>query len=201
MKKRRKTVKIRPEKKFNTILNSISEQVCIIDKGLNIIWANAAAKKTFGKGIMGKKCYSVFNKSNTPCNLCPAITKLKGSKKHEYDTYIRDARGKDRYFHCTSNVISKRRSDKPQAVIEVSKDITRYKTARGLLLKSEEKYRGLAESLSELIYSADADKFFMTYVNSAVEKFYGYTPEDWLADTNLREKSIHAEDRKRVIAE
>jgi len=57
----------------------------------------------------------------------------------------------------------------------------------------EEKYENLAESLSELIYRADPETFFPTYVNSAVEKFYGYTAEEWLKDPEIWERTIHPE--------
>lgn len=65
---------------------------------------------------------------------------------------------------------------------------------------SEGKYRALTESLTDLIYRAEPETFAATYVNKAVERIYGYSVDEWLRDSSLREKAIHPEDRERVLA-
>ncbi|NIS08501.1 MAG: PAS domain-containing protein, partial [Candidatus Dadabacteria bacterium] len=67
--------------------------------------------------------------------------------------------------------------------------------------KTEKNYRDLAESLEELVYVADAKTFTATYVNNAINRIFGYTVEQWLADPHLWENSIYPEDRERVISE
>ncbi len=74
------------------------------------------------------------------------------------------------------------------------------KRANMKLLKSEKKYRDLTQNLSELIYRADPETLETTYVNPAIERIYGYTPEEWLADQTLWEKTIHPDDRGRVLS-
>jgi PAS domain S-box-containing protein len=64
---------------------------------------------------------------------------------------------------------------------------------------AEEKYRDLTESLEELVYRAHPDTFERSYVNKAVENMYGYTAEEWLGDRSLWEKTIHPDDRERVL--
>lgn len=71
--------------------------------------------------------------------------------------------------------------------------------AEEALRESEGKYRDLAESLQELIYRADPETFIATYVNSAVEKLYGYTVEEWLSDPKIWEKTIHPEDKEQAF--
>ena len=68
-------------------------------------------------------------------------------------------------------------------------------------LESADKYRNLAESLSELIYCADPKTFEATYVNSAIESFYGYTVAEWLNDPSLWKNLIHPDDKEMVLAE
>jgi len=70
----------------------------------------------------------------------------------------------------------------------------------GALQESEAKYRNLTESLEELIYRADPETFVATYVNSTVEKIFGYTVEEFLGDSSLWESAIHPEDKERVFA-
>ncbi|MHC4260378.1 MAG: PAS domain S-box protein, partial [Planctomycetota bacterium] len=78
-------------------------------------------------------------------------------------------------------------------------DITEQKKIKDALQESEERYKDLTEGLKELVYRADPDTLEPTYVNKAVKDLYGYTPENWLADPKLWEKTIHPDDRKRVV--
>lgn len=75
------------------------------------------------------------------------------------------------------------------------------KQAQKSLIDSEVKYRSLTESLEDLIYRADPITFEVTYVNNSIERFYGYTVEEWLKDTTLWNSSIYPEDKEGVLAE
>ncbi|MBW8042372.1 MAG: PAS domain S-box protein [Planctomycetes bacterium] len=75
------------------------------------------------------------------------------------------------------------------------------KKAEQKVRESEEKYRGLTESLNELVYRADPETFVLTYVNSAIERFYGYSVEEWLRTPNLWEDLVHPDDKETVIRE
>ncbi|MHC4109984.1 MAG: PAS domain-containing protein [Planctomycetota bacterium] len=86
-------------------------------------------------------------------------------------------------------------------VTELEGNKLEHKQAEKALRESEEKYRCLTESLDELVYRADPNTFAATYVNSAVERFYGYSVEQWLEEPNLWEDLIHPDDRERVLAE
>lgn len=61
-------------------------------------------------------------------------------------------------------------------------------------------YKQLAESLDELVYRADPKTFVATYVNSSIERIFGYSVEEWLKDPELWEKAIYPEDKERVLA-
>jgi len=45
------------ENKLSSMLSSIGDHMSMMDKDLNILWANNIAKRVFGDGIIGKKCY------------------------------------------------------------------------------------------------------------------------------------------------
>ena len=87
-------------------------------------------------------------------------------------------------------------------VRELEKEVVQLKqsVSEKALLESEIKYRNLAESLSELVYRADPKTFKATYVNKSVDKFYGYTVDEWLKDSSLWEDLIHPDDKERVFA-
>jgi len=125
------------EGKLNAMLQSIGDHVSMMDKDLNIIWANETARKIFGNNIIGRKCYEVYHQRNEPCEPYPCLTlkAFQDGKVHEHDTRVI---GKDReiiYFHCTANVALSDNEGKPTAVIEISRDITERKRAEQELQK------------------------------------------------------------------
>lgn len=85
-------------------------------------------------------------------------------------------------------------------VIAIHRDITERKRAQLELQQSEAKFRGLAESLDVIIYRADPETLVASYINSAIEKIYGYSVDEWLNDQTLWEKALHPEDLDRVVS-
>jgi len=92
-------------------------------------------------------------------------------------------------------------ANEPIALIGTISDITKRKLAEESLWQSEEKFRNLAENLSELLFQADPITTRATYVNKAVEKIYGYTAEEWLNDPGLWVNSLHPDDKVWVLNE
>ena len=119
------------EGKISAMLQSLGDHISMMDKDLNIIWANETAKKVFGNGIIGKKCYEVYHRRKEPCEPYPCLTlkAFQDENVHEHDTQVIDKDGKIMFFHCTANVALKDRRGNPTAVIEISRDITEHMQA------------------------------------------------------------------------
>jgi PAS domain S-box-containing protein len=87
---------------------------------------------------------------------------------------------------------------RPAGVVTTLTDITAYRRAQEVLRVSEEKYRGLVDTLPIMLCQLDWDARF-TYVNPAVKAVTGYDLED-LREPELWLNVIHPEDRPRALA-
>jgi PAS domain S-box-containing protein len=83
-------------------------------------------------------------------------------------------------------------------VVTTFTDITAYRRAQEVLRVSEEKYRGLVDSLPIMLCQLDRDARFI-YVNPAVKAVTGYDLDD-LRDPERWLNLVHPEDRPRAIA-
>ena len=81
------------------------------------------------------------------------------------------------------------------------RNITARKRAENSLQKSEESYRRLVEHLPTVIYTKTVGHDSSTlFISPQIMNLLGYTPAEWLADPKLWSKSLHPEDRQRVLA-
>jgi len=114
------------EGKMNAMLSSIGDHMSMMDKDLNIIWANDVAGQIFGSNLTGKKCYEAYHRRKEPCTPYPCLTlkAFKDGKVHKHETEVRDKEGNKIFFHCTANVALRDKDGNPEAVMEVSRNIT-----------------------------------------------------------------------------
>ncbi|CAN1211212.1 EAL domain-containing protein [Tumidithrix helvetica PCC 7403] len=63
---------------------------------------------------------------------------------------------------------------------------------------SEERLENILSSLEDVVWSVAADYSQIFYLNSAVEKVYGYSIASFLGNPNFRLQVIHSEDRDRI---
>lgn len=69
------------------------------------------------------------------------------------------------------------------------------------LRASENRFRGVVEAVPEIIYTASAPDLRFTLVSPAIERIFGFTPADCLADPLIWQRQLHADDRDRVMRE
>jgi PAS domain S-box-containing protein len=136
--------------KLNAMLQSIGDHMSMMDRDLNIIWANDIAKKIFGEDIAGKKCYEVYHGRKAPCEPYPCLTlkAFRDGKVHEHETQVISKNGEIIYFHCTANAALRDDKGNPTAVMEISRDITEHKLAEEGLHAYQEQLRSSISQLS-----------------------------------------------------
>ena len=127
------------EAKHQAMISSIGDHMSMMDQHLNIIWANEVAFDLFGDDLVGKKCYQVYHNRSEPCEPHPCITlkAFKDGKVHKHETTVLGKNGEKVYFHCTANVALKDAHGKPEAVLEISRDITQTKKMENQLRQNQ----------------------------------------------------------------
>jgi PAS domain S-box-containing protein len=186
------------EAKLNAMLESIADPMSMMDKDLNILWANKTAMEFFGDDIIGKKCFEAYHQRQEPCEPYPCITlkAFQDGNIHEHNTQVVDKDGKTRHFHCTASVALSDDDGKPTAVIEISRNTTESVRAREALRDSNERFRELAELLPQPVFEIDLEGNFI-YANHKGMKAFGYNKQDVEKGVNALELFI-PEERERV---
>jgi PAS domain S-box-containing protein len=107
--------------------------------------------------------------------------------------------GEVRWFHTIKKPLL---SPDGQAsyILGVANDITERKQAVEAMRESEERFRQMAENISEVFWMTDLDKKQMIYVSPAYEKIWGRTCQSLYQHPQSFVDSIHPNDRARVVA-
>ncbi|WP_027897562.1 bifunctional diguanylate cyclase/phosphodiesterase [Zestomonas thermotolerans] len=95
----------------------------------------------------------------------------------------RHRNGTWRWFDIREQALSRDEHGRVSRLVGVAKDITEQIEADQSLRASEQRYRLLAESISDIIYSTDRD-FELNYVSPSAQTVLGYD-NDWLLENGL----------------
>ena len=88
---------------------------------------------------------------------------------------------------------------------EAQREISERKEAEDRLREAEARFRTLVEHIPAMTYMEAADKDAQSntflYMSPQIEAMLGYSPEEWMTDPGLFRRTLHPDDRTRVLAE
>lgn len=140
------------EGRLNAMLQSIPDHMSVMDRDLNIVWANESARRIFGGDLIGRKCYEAYHGRTEPCepHPCLVLKAFQDGCVHEHQTGVLDKDGRTLLFHCTANAAIRDQNGMPTAVLEISRNITETKQLEQELRAGSERYRELSTLLESL---------------------------------------------------
>ncbi len=160
--------------KLSAMIASMSDRISVVDKDLNIIWANETAKGLFGEDLIGKKCYQAYYGRETPCKPYPCFM-LKAFEDERSHTKEIQVIGKDRlkrYFFSTANVALRDKNGKPAAVMEISRDITASKQAEEKLDRAKTFLENVIKAMPNPVFVKN-ERHQWTFFNDALCNLIG----------------------------
>ncbi len=113
--------------RLEAIFNSMSDGVTILDRNLNIVFANHVQKKMFPAiSLIGKKCFTSYYRKNDICKNCPALKTIKTQKTRRGESLIKTGEFSGRYLEWTTSPI-KDPMGNVEEIILLMRDITERK--------------------------------------------------------------------------
>ncbi len=186
---------------YRSLIENLQEVVFSIDLRGRFTYINPCIEQLSGykvEQVIG----STFEQFIYPDDLSGLKSSFKrtlAGQSESYEFRVLDSNGKVRHVRTSSSLI--RENGKAVGLTGVMIEITGHKRTEQDLLDAAAKYHTLIEQIPAAVYTDAIDELSSTiYISPQIEKFSGYTPENWIADPGLWSTIIHPEDRERVLA-
>ena len=178
------------------ILEAIGEGISIQDTDFRILYQNRAHKELLGSHHAGEYCYKAYDGQEQICKGCPVVMSFEDGNIHSAERSIVLDRGK---IHTASTAsVLRDVAGNIIAGIEVVRDMTRLKQAEDSLRGSEERFRNLVESTSDLVWEIDKN-FVYTYISPKVYEILGYQTDEVMGKTPFDFMSPEESSRIRTV--
>src|SRR5918994_1198420 len=184
------------EERFKVLAQEVVEGIILSENG-KIIDANRSVTEMFGYGLeelIGRNAIEFTS---------PEYREMVRQRISDEDTRPYESMGLKRDGTTFPIEIRPRHLPYSGRRIRVTSviDLTERKQAEEALIMSEERYRTLVEQLPAVTYMQETENATLAYVSPQIESVLGYSPEEYLANPDLRWQTIHPEDRGWVLRE
>jgi PAS domain S-box-containing protein len=183
---------------LTSIFDSIDEAIYVVDSATyEVLYVNSAAKAIFGADVVGRKCYQVFQGLDKPCDFCTNAMILGENLGKPYVWQFQNQID-GRWYRCIDKAIGW--PDGRMVRFEMAIDIHDLKLAGEALRESEDRYRRIAEAVTDYIYHVRLEdgRPVETIHGPACVAITGYTAEEFRDNPYLWIQMVHEEDRKAV---
>lgn len=160
------------EEKLTGIVDSVTDQMIMVDEHFNIVWVNDVARALFGSDMVGKKCYIAYHGRDRVCAKCMIKECFEDGRVHEFETEIIGTGGIPRVFWGTASVAARYEDGRPRMVVEFLCDITDSKRAEKDIETLKQQMEFILGATKTGLDIIDSD-FNVRYIDPEWGKIYG----------------------------
>lgn len=181
------------------VVDNSSDAIILVDAGLSIDFASSATASVLGydpDATRGRPLAELFDGGET--DLRQVLDGAAFASAHrDPDVFsMRHADGSTRQIEVASMPLP---SGRRRGWVLNLRDVTRRIDAERALGDSQERFRALAESVSEGLYRMDLwPEPRFEYVNPAMERMTGFSADEFLADPSITLRQVHPDDLDRI---
>jgi PAS domain S-box-containing protein len=170
------------EKTLKIILDSLEDEIILIDKDFRIVEVNSSflEKRKLSKNqVIGKLCHQIFHNLSSPCEfpdeICPVKEVLKKNQRVKTIHLRKEENGAERYTEITSCPVKNEKGELVN-LFSTLQDLTSIEKIEKELKESEEKYKNLIEKAHDAIVVIQDDK--IKIFNQRLLDLVGCSPEN-----------------------
>jgi diguanylate cyclase (GGDEF)-like protein/PAS domain S-box-containing protein len=194
------------QRRLRALIGASHDLIVVIDGEGRIAWASPSVSTFLGideADVIGFEPTSLVNPEDLP-DMQAAFLDLRtgdepGPVRVECRIRSAGANDEERWVE----IIASNGMGEPGigGLILTGRDITEQRLATDALETRERELRELMEHVNGVFYRAELAAGPWTFVSPQITRLLGWTPEEWMADPTLWVKSIHPDDRERVLRE
>lgn len=122
---------------LEAIFNSISDGLTILDRNLNIVFANRIQQALFpGVSLIGKKCFQTYYHKPGICKGCPSLKTMATAATHQGEVLLKDGKFAGHYFEWTTSPIMDQ-NGRIAEIILLMRDVTKRKEDEFRLMQAD----------------------------------------------------------------
>lgn len=184
------------EGKLKGMLDAISDLICMMDRDLNILWANEMFKKVFGSVALKMRCDEAIQGEAESGEVFSIVrAAFEDGLVHHNEIRVKGRDGETLHFDCTANVALRDSDGNPITVVYILRDISEYKRIEDAKRASQEFARNIIDSSIDMIIAVNWERKVIEF-NRAAREAFGYSESEVLGQDMDKLYADPAEGRK-----
>ena len=177
---------------LKALVDSMDDVAHIVDRNLNVVYANAAGRRDFGQDYGSRKCYQYFHARSDKCPWCRHQDVFSGRAiRWQWQSVVNG-----RTYELIDIPIPGA-DGRIAFKLEIAKDVTQNKMLEDALLDMSRRYRAMVENAVEGIFRTTVEGRFLS-VNPALAHLLGYASVDDLMAKDPMSSDLWVEPSQRV---
>ena len=166
------------ERMLSNVFDAVQAGISVLDNDLSILLVNGWIEEKHGESnsFVGKKCYEVYQKRQTPCPGCPSLLSVSDGTPHTRELEV-PTQGEGTYWSEITAYPMKDEHGTVAGVVEYVSDITRRKQTESKIIQDRHRLKAILDGTNVGTWEWNAQTG-ETHFNERWASIIGYTLEE-----------------------